>query len=125
VLEQLQNDLSIPRRQIANLTFIVPLHIGRQAGIVRRVHEVALLQPNGNDLSMTTIAGWQRDADSFDVLSTPQQREALASWAGLSPDELEEEVRRRERALETLLSAGTESIPEVNQAIEAFYESRA
>src|SRR3990172_1597163 len=49
VLGQLEGDLRIPRRQIANLTFIVTLHVGFGGGQRRRVREVAFLQANDGD----------------------------------------------------------------------------
>ena len=53
-------------------------------------------------------------------LSTPQQKESLARWAGLQVKELDAEIESREGFLNTLLSTGVSSIPEVNSAIEGF-----
>ncbi len=122
VLAQLEGDLRIPRAHIANLTFIVPMHIRRQQGIVRRVQEVAFLQADGAGLNIRTIARWQRHADSFDVLTTDNELETFAAWAQLSPSELRKELDRREAFLTSLLKTGVESIPEVNPAIEGYYE---
>lgn len=122
IIRQLRDDLSIPPSQIANLTFIMPLHIGQLGGIMRRVLEIALLQPNGDDLTTTTLASWHIESDTFDILSTADQRDALASWAKLSPEELATEIDRREGFLNTLLNTGVHSIPEVNAAIRGFYE---
>ena len=132
VLQQLRGDLNIPPQHITKMTFIMPMYIGRvlgpaivhsdgpAPGALRRVLEVALLGSDGEDVSVTTIASWKIESDSFDILSTPQQKEALARWAGLSVKELDEAIDKREGFLNTLLSAGVTSIPEVNSAIEAF-----
>ena len=134
VLRQLQGDLGIPPRHVANLTFIMPMYIGRVVGpaivhsdgpapgALRRVQEIALLRPDGEDVSATTIASWKIESDSFDVLSTPPQKQALADWASLSVEEIDAEIERREGFLNTLLDTGVSSIPEVNAAIESFYE---
>jgi hypothetical protein len=122
VIRQLRGDLHIPPTQIANVTFIMPLYVGRLGGAMRRVLEVALLQADGEDLRTTTLASWHIESDTFDILSTQAQREAFASWAKLSPDELTTEIDRREGFLTTLLDTGINPIPEVNAAIQGYYE---
>lgn len=121
VLGQLQGELDIPAQQIAQLTFILPLYIGRRGGLVRRVREVAFLQPNGDGLSVDWLARWNAAEDAFEVLVEDRQRQALARWAGLTPRQLEDEVARREAFLAALIEAGTVSVPEVNAAIEGWY----
>jgi len=122
VIHQLRDDLSIPAAQIASLTFIIPLHVGRRGGVMRRVQEVAFVRPNDGSLSLMTIATWDLNGDSFEVLSKPEQRETYARWAGLTVETLDSELERREGFLNTLLNTGVSSIPEVNSAIESFYE---
>jgi hypothetical protein len=122
VLSQLEGDLSIPRRQIANLTFIVPLFIGQRQRVVRRVNEVAFVQPNGADLSLQTIASWRPEQDDFQLLAEASQVETLARWAQLTPAELMDEIERREEFLRGLDKAGTTSVPEVVAAVEGYYE---
>ena len=80
------------------------------------------MRPNGDDLAASSIARWDRERDDFDVFSEPGQREAFARWAGLSEEALEGELGRREAFLRGLLEQETASIPEVNAAIERFYE---
>ena len=121
VLGQLEGNLGVPRSQIARLTFIVPLHLSYGGSMRRRVQEVAFLQPNGDGFEMRRIARWDSGSDGFEVLADGPQAEAFARWAGLSREELEAELGRREGFLEGLLRAGTTSIPEVNAAIEGFY----
>jgi len=122
VIRQLRDDLSIPAAQIANLTFIIPLYVGRLGGVMRRVQEVALVQPNGDALPVMTIATWDLNSDSFEVLPEPEHREAYARWAGMTVETLDAELERREGFLSTLLNTGVSSIPEVNRAIDSFYE---
>jgi hypothetical protein len=125
VLAQLQA-LSIPRSHLAHLTFIIPLYVGRVYPPMRRVQEVALLRPDGNNgLASQTIVSWDMGTDSFNVLPREEDRTALAAWAGMSLDELHEELRRREQLITGWLDSGATSIPEVNNAIEAFYSETA
>jgi hypothetical protein len=125
VLEQLGGDLAIPHEQIAKLTLIVPLHVGRFGAPIRRVQEVALLQPNGAGLTVANLASWRQESDTFEVLADPAAAAAFAAWAGLSGRDLETELDRREGFLERLIKSGVASIPEVGAAIEAFYEKGA
>jgi hypothetical protein len=122
VIRQLEGDLGIPRRQIANVTFIVPLYIGRSQVTVRRVLQTALLLPNGNDLRIVELTRWDRDADEFGVLAEEQARESFATWAGLTPEALDFELDRREGFLRRLVKDGIAEISEVSRAIERFYE---
>jgi hypothetical protein len=122
VLQQLEGDLSIPRSQIAKLTFVVPLYIGGTQGPIRRVARVHFLQPSGNGVAAGDLASWERDGDTFTLLSDPAQRAAFAHWAGLSEQELDAELDRREGFLRQLQSKGVESVREVSLAIEGFYD---
>src|SRR6266542_2677210 len=130
VIRQLREDLSIPAAQIANLTFIIPLHLGRllspsvgaRTSSMRRIQEVAMLDLDGEELSVNRIATWDLDSDSFAVLPEPEHREAFAAWAGVSIDELSAELEKREAFLVSLVSTGVTAISEVNAAIESFYE---
>ena len=130
VIRQLREELSIPTAQIAKLTFIIPMYLGTlssppagaRTSSMRRIQEVAMLDLDGEDLSVNRIAAWDLSSNSFDVLPKPEHREAFATWAGMSDEELTAELERRETFLENLISTGVTTIPEVNAAIESFYE---
>ena len=129
VIRQLREDLGIPEEHIAKLTFIIPLYVGRlvspsamRAGPMRRVQEVAMLELQGKEIAVKRIARWKLEDDSFEVLPNAEDRQALASWAGMSVGELDAEIVKREGFLTTLLNTGATSIPEVNNAVESFYE---
>jgi type IV secretory pathway ATPase VirB11/archaellum biosynthesis ATPase len=121
VIRQLEQDLQIPRSHIANLTFVAPMHIGHRDGAIRRMTEVAFLEPNGDDLSIAQLATWDEVDDVFTLFPDDNARRAYAEWAGLSDTELIAQVERREQFLLDLLDQGTTEIAEVNEAIEAFY----
>ena len=130
VIRQLREDLSIPSRQIANLTFIIPMYLGRvsvastgmRASFMRRIQEVAMLGLEDGEVSVNRIASWDLSSDSFEVLPKSEHRELFAAWAGLSVDDLNAELEKREGFLNTLANTGVSSIPEVNAAIESFDE---
>lgn len=123
VLGQLERDLSIPKRHLAQLTFVVPMFIGRANGrIVRRIEEIAYLQPKGDAYTISRIATWERETDTFALFSDDNARRAFAAWAKLSPEALDHQVTERAGLLEALRNTGANSIPEVNTAIESYYE---
>lgn len=120
VLAQLEQDLAIPKNHVAHLTFIVPMFIGRQQGTIRRVAEVAMLEADGDGHRISRTAEWNRDDDSFRLFPQRGTREALAQWAGLTPDELDDAIADRQRVIEGLIKAGSTSIPAVNEAVMAY-----
>jgi len=121
VLTQLQGDLGIPGEQVAHVTLVVPLYVGRLHPPIRRVKEIALLQPNGSGIALTTLATWDRSADRFHTLEDAAARNAFAAWAGLTGQDLEDELGKREGIIASLIRKGATSIPEFNNAIEAYY----
>lgn len=124
VLAQLKRDLGIPREHIAHLTFVVPMYIGhlQEPGLVRRVTEVAMLEPEGEGYRVSRAAVWNRETDSYTLFPQQGAHDAFAQWAKLTPAELDTELTQRLRFLETMLKTGATSIPEVNAAIQAFQE---
>jgi hypothetical protein len=122
VLQQLEGDLRIPRSQVAHLTFIVPLYIGRANGIIRRVKEVSMLQPVRSSYKLSSTVEWVQSSDEFRVLEDQTVRDEFGAWAGLAPDELTRELDERAGFLESLRKTGVVEIPAVNTAIEDYYE---
>lgn len=122
VIRQLRDDLSVPARQIARLTFVIPLYVGRLGGLMRRVQEVAFVRQAGDEFSVATIASWELESDAFKVLPEREHREAFAEWAGLSAEALDADLDKREVFLQTLQNTSVTAIPEVNRAVESFYE---
>jgi type IV secretory pathway ATPase VirB11/archaellum biosynthesis ATPase len=122
VIRQLRADLRIPAEHIAKLTFVMTMYVVRLGGMMRRIKEVAMLDRDGEELSVSRIAGWDLNSDSLEVLPKPEHREKFGRWAGLSVEAVDAELEKRAGFLTTLLNTGVTSIPEVNAAIESFYE---
>ena len=126
VLAILRDEIGVPADCIAKLTFIVPLHLSYSPGGThsarRRVSEVAFLRPSeGSGFAYSSIVRWDEETDSFRILESEEDRQALADWCGVSTETLLSEMGKREAFLARLLENGTSSIPEVNTAIERFY----
>ena len=134
VIGQLQNDLDIPPEQIAKLTFIMPMYVGRVLG-------PAIVRSDGPPVGGMrgcrrsrcwgwTASAWRRRRSRRGRWRTtasissrrPSRRRRSRQWAGISPEALDAEMETREGFLNTLLKTGVTSIPEVNNAIEGFYE---
>lgn len=123
VLRQLEGDLRIPKAHVAHLTFVVPLHIARTPrGIIRRVREVTFIQPNGKGYRTAPLVAWDETSDAFQLFGDQAAHEAFADWAQLTPADLDTQVEERTEFLEALRQAGATTIPEVNNAIEEYYE---
>lgn len=122
VIRQLERDLGVPSSHVGNLTFIVPMFIGRRETVIRRITEVAFLQPNSDGYAIATAATWDRGDDTFRLFEDPDAREAFARWAHLSVEELDSEIDKRAGFLQSLSKTGMREIPQVNAAIEGYYE---
>ena len=124
VLNILERDLRIPRRQIAHLTFVGTIHIGYGNGrVLRRMSEVAFIQPEGDSgegLHLSTIATWDQRDDSFRVLESPAQVSALADWAGMPAAAFLDELSRREKFLEDLQRQGVKEPRAVQEAVLSY-----
>jgi hypothetical protein len=123
VLAQLERDLSIPKAHLAHLTFVVPMFIGQLGGrLVRRIEEIAFLQPKGNTYSITRIVDWDRQSDTFSLFGDDAGRVDFAVWAKLSSDALDEQIKDRAGFLDALRKTGANSPEDVGAAIESYYQ---
>jgi len=72
VIAILEEDLAIPRRLIANLTFIVPLYVGQRETTIHRIMEVAFLRPRPRSgFALHSLARWDPRGDSFLFFLSP------------------------------------------------------
>lgn len=114
VIEQLTEECDVPVANIGNLAFVVPMYIGAANGQrVRRVSEVAILEPLGPAFDRHSVARWNRDSDSFDVLTTPAEINAAARRLGLEDDAFLDALDAREKLLEQLLAENILAMDEV------------
>jgi hypothetical protein len=122
VLGQLERDLGIPKRHLANLTFVVPMYIGRREGIIRRVVEVVMVQPGGDGYGLLRAVTWDDDADTYAVLDDENALRAFAEWARMPAEGVLDEIATRAGFLDTLRNTGVSDIPPVTEAIVSYYE---
>ncbi|MEX2247073.1 MAG: hypothetical protein WEC75_10335 [Dehalococcoidia bacterium] len=121
VIAQLTEECDVPRRHIGHLTLVVPLFVGASGGRrLRRVLEVAVLEPLGDGYDRTSVVRWRPEGDVFEMLSTPAEINAVARRLGMEEDELPGELHRREEFLSSLLVEGVEEIEEVQRRVLAF-----
>ncbi|HLB22755.1 MAG TPA: hypothetical protein VJP07_01550 [Dehalococcoidia bacterium] len=121
VIEQLRDECDVPETLLGHLAFVVPMFVGHRDGArVRRVSEIAVLEPLGTSYDRHSIACWQREGDGYDVLSTPAQINAAARRLGMEDDEFLDELGRRERFLEELLRDNVLSMDDVQLRVLRF-----
>ncbi len=121
VIGQLLEENDVEKRYIGHLTFIVPIFVGALDGQrVRRVSEVAVLEPLGDGYDRHSVARWRPDSDAYEVLTTPAQINTLARRLGVEDQAFLDELRRREQFMESLLMEGVSDIENVQRRICAF-----
>jgi hypothetical protein len=121
VISILRDEIRVPAEQIAGLTFIAPLHLSHGPGAAHSRPRGGADPAPKRRRWPTRIVRWDPGTDTFAILESEGDRQALAGWCGLAPETLLAEIERREGFFQRLLANGTASIPEVNAAIERFY----
>lgn len=120
VIEQLIEECDVPVANIGHLALVVPMYVGMNAGRrVRRVSEVAVLEPLGGSYDRHSIARWDTEADTYEVLATPAEVNALARRLGMEDEDLIRALAEREQLFETLLREGVTSIEDVQERVFA------
>jgi hypothetical protein len=121
VLEQLRDECDVPERLLGNLALVVPLYVGGGSGRrIRRVSEVAVLEPLGAAYDRCSVARWQPDADAYDVLATPAEINALARRLGLDDGALIDALHRRETFIDALVQDDVLEMDDVQARVVAF-----
>jgi hypothetical protein len=104
VIEQLTEECDVPEENIGYLAFVAPMYVGARNGQrLRRVSEVAVLEPLAKSYDRHTIASWNDEADTFDILTTPAQINATARRLGMEDEEFLGALGQREAFLDELL----------------------
>ncbi len=121
VIEQLTQENDVPAANIGQLALVAPIFVGGSGGRrMRRISEIAVLEPLGSSYDRHSVVRWRRDDDAFDVLSTPAQINAAARRLGLEEHELLEQIQRRERFIEELVRDGISDIDDVQRRVLTF-----
>lgn len=121
VIAQLTEECDVPERLIGHLDFVVPIHVGASGGRrIRRVSEIAVLEPLGPTFDRHSVARWRPADDAYDVLTTPAEVNAAARRLGMADDEFVRELQRRERFIEDLLRDDITEIDAVQARVFAF-----
>jgi hypothetical protein len=120
VIEQLTEECDVPDANVGHLALVVPMFVGMNAGRhVRRVSEVAVLEPLGGSYDRHSVARWDPASDTYDVLSTPAQMNALARRFGMEDEDLVHTLAVREQLIDTLLREGVMAIDDVQARVFA------
>jgi hypothetical protein len=121
VIAQLVDENDVPRAHVGYLTFVVPIFVGIADGRrLRRINEVAVLEPLGAAYDRHTVAAWDRGRDDIAMLTTPAAISAVSRRLGLDEQQLLDQLARRARFLESLVAEGVDGIEEVQRRVLAF-----
>jgi energy-coupling factor transporter ATP-binding protein EcfA2 len=120
VIEQLTEECDVPKSNIGHVALIVPMFVGMNAGQrVRRVSEVAVLEPLGGSYDRHSIARWDAATDTYEALSTPAEVNALARRFGMEDEDLIQMLAKREQLIESMLRDGVMAIDDVQARVFA------
>lgn len=122
VIEQLVDECDVPQHLIGHLAFVVPMFVGHANGArVRRVSEIAVLEPLAKSYDRHSIARWDPEGDRFEVLTTPAAINAASRRLGFeSEEQFLEALGRRERFLTELIQGNVTSMDEVQIRVLRF-----
>jgi hypothetical protein len=122
MVSQLVDECDVPERLVGHLDFAVPMVVGHRDGQrLRRITEVAALEPLGTSYDRHTIATWEREGDRYEILTTPAQINAAARRLGFDDEgEFLDDLGRRERFLQELLDGNVLSMDEVQLRVLKF-----
>jgi hypothetical protein len=120
VIAQLTEECDVPAANIGHVALIVPMFVGMNAGRhVRRVSEVAVLEPLGPSYDRHSIARWDPESDTYEALRTPAEVNALARRLGMEDEDLLQAIGKREQFIEALLRDGVTAIDDVQARVFA------
>jgi hypothetical protein len=121
VIEQLVEECDVAEGDVGHLAFVVPMFVGVRGGRrLRRVSEVAVLEPNGEKYTRTTVARWRDDDDAFDVAAEVAEIAAIARRLKTTPSEVASELERRTSFIDGLLTEHVTGIDAVQRRIFEF-----
>lgn len=122
VIEQLVDECDVPEHLIGHVAFVVPMFVGHATGSrVRRVSEIAVLEPLAKSYDRHSIARWDPDGDRFEVLTTPASINAATRRLGFEDEgEFLDALDKREKFLTELIRGNVTSIDDVQVRVLRF-----
>ncbi|MEM4723731.1 MAG: CpaF family protein [Candidatus Hadarchaeum sp.] len=117
--------MSVPHMMITALDVIIMQQriYHRQIGQIRRVTEVAEITGlEGGKPQLSRIFKWNPKTDTVDPTGVPIKiKRMIAEFSGVSGEEIEVELRRREKFLSWMMREGLRNVFEVGKLIQEYY----
>jgi hypothetical protein len=118
VIEQLMDECDVPPRDVGYLSFVIPMFVGvRDGRRLRRISEVAALEPLGASYDRHTLVRWSPESDTWEILTTPAQVNAAARRLRMEDEELIHALAERKQFIESLLREDVTAIDEVQRRV--------
>jgi energy-coupling factor transporter ATP-binding protein EcfA2 len=120
-VEVMQSEAELPAADVARVTLVVVLAVTRtqlSPGIVRRVVEVGLLSPDGDEVKIQRVA--QADPVTGQLQVAAEGLSALATWAHVPRQQVSTEVASRATKLERWVESGLAAAADIDHAIARF-----
>ncbi|MEX2238380.1 MAG: hypothetical protein WEB00_12705 [Dehalococcoidia bacterium] len=119
VIEQLRDDIGVAEGLIGHLTFVVPLEVRWEGGVVRRrALELALLRPGEGGPQKTTLARWSEIGLRY-LEPGDDELSIFAAYLEQPLETTQQDLARRVSILKELLVARAGG-QQIEGAIEAF-----
>lgn len=122
VIEQLVDECDVPAHLVGQCAFVAPMFVGHHNGSrVRRVSEIAVLEPLAKAYDRHTIARWEPEGDRFEILETPAAINAASRRLGFEDEgEFLDALDKREKFLEELIQGNVTSMDDVQLRVLKF-----
>lgn len=121
--------MSVPHMMITALDVVIMQQriYHRQMGQIRRVTEVAEITGfEGGKPQLSRIFRWNPKTDTVEPTGVPIKiKRMIAEFSGVSGDEIEVELRRREKLLSWMKREGLRNIFEVGKLVQEYYRNPA
>ncbi|MFQ6051961.1 MAG: CpaF family protein [Candidatus Hydrothermarchaeota archaeon] len=96
----------------------------REKGVLRRITEIAeVVGMEGGKIQLNKIYEWDPMTDNIKPTDVPcRLKQEIAEYSGLTGDEINVEIKKREIVLEWLREQGIRDVNAVGREIQAFYQ---
>ncbi|PIN68828.1 hypothetical protein COV93_07970 [Candidatus Woesearchaeota archaeon CG11_big_fil_rev_8_21_14_0_20_43_8] len=121
----LEPPLNIPKSEIEALHLILVQYRDRRKGM-RRMLELAEVLSGNNELEVNYLYRWRPRTDTFEKANESiRLMEELNMHTGMTPDEMKDELKEKEKILKWMLDNGVNDVDSVGKVFGMYYREAA